>query len=54
MIEPLVLLDLIFEAQRFTALSNSLKRAYVFDRLGPLTRREGFHRSVNRCIFDAL
>ena len=30
MIAPMVLLDLIIEAQRFTTLSGSLKRANVF------------------------
>ncbi len=36
----MVLLDLIIEAQRFTTLSSSLKRTYVFDRLGPLSEEE--------------
>ena len=42
MIEPLVLLDLIIEAQRFTPLSGPLKRTYVFDRLGPLSEEERY------------
>ena len=36
MIEPFVLLDLIIEAQHFTALGGSLKGTYAFDQLGPL------------------
>ncbi len=40
MIEPMVLLELIIEAQRFATLSNPLKRAYVFDKLGPLSEEE--------------
>ena len=30
----------VFEAQRFATLSGSLKRTYVFDRLGPLSQEE--------------
>ncbi len=40
MIEPLVLLDRIIEAQRFTSMSGPLKRTYVFDKLGPLSEEE--------------
>ena len=40
MIEPLVLLDLIIEAQRFVTLSGAAKRTYVFDRLGSLSQEE--------------
>ncbi len=48
MIAPLVLLDLIIEAQRCDAEWLFLKRAYVFDQLGPLSKED------NRCIFEAL
>ena len=42
MIEPLILLDLIIEAQRFTTMSGPLKRTYVFDKLGPLSEEERY------------
>ena len=51
MIAPMVLLDLIIEAQRFTTLSGSLKRAYVFDQLGPLSEEERLFISL---LIDAF
>lgn len=40
MIQPIVLLDLIIEAQRFTKLTGVAKRTYVFEQLGPLSQEE--------------
>ena len=40
MIQPMELLNLVIEAQRFTSLSGVLKRLYVIDRLGPLSQDE--------------
>ena len=40
MIQPMDLLDLVIEAQRFTSLSGVLKRLYVLERLGPLSQEE--------------
>ena len=40
MIDPMVLLDLIVEAQRFATLSGPSKRTYVFAKLGPLSEEE--------------
>ena len=50
MIAPMVLL-VIIETPRFTTLSGSLKRAYVFDQLGPLSEEERLFISL---LIDAF
>jgi hypothetical protein len=47
----MVLLELIIEAQRFTTLSGSLKRTYVFDQIGPLSEEEKLFISL---LIDAF